>query len=180
MSPSKHYFEINECKYINDIFYLAEGENLTNFADNNTLYVIRNDIDEIISKLEADSTILIQWFEINYFKMNADKCKLLVTNQEDDIAATVDGYAIKADKSVKLLCIRIDNKLDFHVHVSNICRKGSLKIHALARISQFMNNCKLRIVMKAFILSQFGYCPLIWMFHSRALNNRINRLHERA
>ena len=34
--------------------------------------------------------------------------------------------------------------------------------------------------MKSFILSQFGYCPLVWMFHSRKLNNRINRIHERA
>ena len=43
-----------------------------------------------------------------------------------------------------------------------------------------MNNDKLRVVMKSFILSQFGYCPLIWMFHSRTLNNTINRSHERA
>ena len=34
--------------------------------------------------------------------------------------------------------------------------------------------------MKAFITSQFGYCPLVWMFHSRQLNNQINRLHERS
>ena len=34
--------------------------------------------------------------------------------------------------------------------------------------------------MKAFIDSQFQYCPLVWMFHSRTINNRINRLHERA
>ena len=34
--------------------------------------------------------------------------------------------------------------------------------------------------MKAFAESQFGYCPLIWMFHSRGLNNKINRIHERA
>ena len=34
--------------------------------------------------------------------------------------------------------------------------------------------------MKVFIFSQFGYCPLIWMFHSRTLNNKINRLHEQA
>ena len=87
--------------YIYDMFYLVKYENLTNFADDNTPYVISNDIDEIISKLETGSTILIKWFEINCLKMNADKCKLLVTNQEDDIAATVDGQTIKADKSVK-------------------------------------------------------------------------------
>ena len=34
--------------------------------------------------------------------------------------------------------------------------------------------------MKAFIESQFNYCPLIWMFHSKTMNNKINRIHERA
>ena len=39
---------------------------------------------------------------------------------------------------------------------------------------------KRRMVMKTFIESQFNYHPIIWMFHSRTLNNKINRLHERA
>ena len=39
---------------------------------------------------------------------------------------------------------------------------------------------KRRLIMKAFITSQFGYCPLIWMFHSRAINNKINSIHWRA
>ena len=34
--------------------------------------------------------------------------------------------------------------------------------------------------MKAFIESQFSYCPLIWMFHNRTMNNRINAIHERS
>ena len=34
--------------------------------------------------------------------------------------------------------------------------------------------------MKAFIMSQSSYCPLVWMCHSRTLNNKINKLHERA
>ena len=39
---------------------------------------------------------------------------------------------------------------------------------------------KRRMVMKAFTESHFNYCPLIWMFHSRTLNNKSNCLHERA
>ena len=39
---------------------------------------------------------------------------------------------------------------------------------------------KRRTLMKAFIESQFNYCPLTWMFHSRKLNNKINRIHETA
>ena len=34
--------------------------------------------------------------------------------------------------------------------------------------------------MKAFVMSQFCYCRLVWMCHSRRLNNKINKLHERA
>ena len=36
------------------------------------------------------------------------------------------------------------------------------------------------MTMKAFIASEFGYCPLVGMFHSRKLNSRVNKLHERA
>lgn len=79
-----------------------------------------------------------------------------------------------------MLGVTIDNKLDFSEHVSNICKTVSSKLHALARISNFMSQEKLRVIMKSFIESQFSYCPLIWMFHSRTLNNRINRLHERG
>ena len=43
-----------------------------------------------------------------------------------------------------------------------------------------MNKSKRRIIMRAFILSQFSYCPLVWMCHSRTLNARINRIHERS
>ena len=34
--------------------------------------------------------------------------------------------------------------------------------------------------MKAFIMSQFSYSPLVWMCHRRKLNNKINKIHERA
>ena len=37
-----------------------------------------------------------------------------------------------------------------------------------------------RNIMKAFIESQFGYCPLVWMFCGRQTNARINHIHERA
>ena len=39
---------------------------------------------------------------------------------------------------------------------------------------------KRRILMNAFFNSQFNYCHVIWMCHSRALNNKIKILHERC
>ena len=37
-----------------------------------------------------------------------------------------------------------------------------------------------KVLMKAYVTSQFSYCPLIWMLHRRTLNNRINNIHEKA
>ena len=34
--------------------------------------------------------------------------------------------------------------------------------------------------MNALIISQFSYCPLVWMSHSRNMNNRIDKIHEKA
>ena len=43
-----------------------------------------------------------------------------------------------------------------------------------------MNKKKQRMLTNAFITSQFSYCPLVWMSHSRTMNNRINKIYEKA
>ena len=43
-----------------------------------------------------------------------------------------------------------------------------------------MGIAKKNILMNAFFTSQFSYCPLVWICHSRTNNNKINRLHERC
>ena len=39
---------------------------------------------------------------------------------------------------------------------------------------------KWRMTMKAFIASEFVYCSLVWMFHNRKLNSRVNKIHEKG
>ena len=80
----------------------------------------------------------------------------------------------------KILGVIFDNKLNFNTHVSKLCKKAGQKIHALARISNFMSLNQRKLIMNAFISSQFSYCLLIWKCHSRSLNARINKIHERA
>jgi len=80
----------------------------------------------------------------------------------------------------KLLGVTIDKYLKFKHHITDICNKAGRKLTALGRISKFMTLEKRKALFKAFIQSQFSYCPLVWMFHDRNLNNKINNLHERA
>ena len=82
------------------------------------------------------------------------------------------GEVIRGQKTVKLLGVTIDNRLNFNGHVTNIHMKANQKFHALKRIAKYLDSHKLSILMKAFIESQFKYCPLTWMFRSRQLNNK--------
>ena len=43
-----------------------------------------------------------------------------------------------------------------------------------------MSTEKRHLIFKAFIIFQFNYCPLVWMFHTKQLKNRINSLHGKA
>ena len=46
-------------------------------------------------------------------------------------------------------------------------KKANQKLHALARIVHYIDFRKRKILMKAFTTSQFSYCPLICMLHTR-------------
>lgn len=164
---------------MNDIFLFAENTNITNYADDSTPYAIESNIDDLLNVLEQDTNILFTWFKNNEMKANDDKCYLLVINGKEN-KINIGNEEIASSNSVKLLGVTIDKKLNFTEHVTNICKKANQKLHALARIAKYLDTEKLRLIMKTFIDSQFNYCPLTWMFHSRIMNNKINKLHERA
>ena len=112
-------------------------------------------------------------------KANTEKSHLLLSDS-NELAANIDGNVIESVDNQILLGITIDSNLSFNKHINNFCKKASAKLNTLARISGYMDLPKHWVIMKSFMTSQFGYCPLTWMFHSRALNNKINSIHDRA
>ena len=59
-------------------------------------------------------------------------------------------------------------------------KKAGLKLNALSRIQPYMEFNEKRLLVNAFFMSQFNYCPLIWVCHNRTKNNKINRIHKRC
>ena len=167
--------------YLNDLFFLSEYTDLCNFADDTTFYACDMDLNSLIKRLEHDSFLAIEWFENNNMKLNQDKCHLLVSDcKNENVWANIGNEKIWESNKQKLLGLDIDRNLNFNERVSALCGKVGNKLSGLGRLSNFMSFKHRRILLKTFIESQFGYCPLIWMFHSRRVNNKINHLHERS
>ena len=105
---------------------------------------------------------------------------LVFGNKDDEVTVNISGSLIKESDEEKLLGVTLDKTLNFKNHLSNLCKKASQKLHALARVSRYMDKPQLEPTMTSFVMSHFSYCPLVWMFHDRKSNNKINKIHERA
>ena len=155
-------FNIDIC----ELLFVDMSSDIANYADDTTLY-------------ELTIYKIFNWFKYNNFKSNATKCHFFVSPYQS-ATINIDGSIIKSSNSQKLLGVTIDSNFTFEEHINNLCRKASQKLHALSRISHYLSPNKKSILFKTFVTSQFNYCPLVWMCHSRTLNNRINNKHVRA
>ena len=112
-------------------------------------------------------------------KVYPGKCDQLLSSKSPEVVS-IDRRQTTSSFAETILGITIDSELNFENRRSALCNKVSRKMNALGRIINYMPLEKRSIVMKTFIESQFNYCQLIWMLHSRTINNKINHLHERA
>ena len=163
--------------FLCDLFLKHEGYFFSNYADDTTPYVVANNTTEVVENLTNITQKVFTWFANNYMKANPSKCHLSLSTQEE-ANIQIANTTIRNSKSQKLLGVVLDNKLKFNIHVGNICHKANRKLNALARLKNYMELPKRHLLLNAFFKVQFNYCLVVWMFHSRSLNNKINRLHE--
>ena len=124
--------------YISDMFYDIDICDIASYADDNTPYTSDFNLEEAIQKLELTTNNLFEWFKNNHMKANADKCHLLVT-RDTDVTAKIGEFDVKNSREEKLLGVKINLKLSFENHVSSLCKKASQKLHALARVVNFVD-----------------------------------------
>ena len=98
-------------------------------------------------------------------------------NKREQVWANIRKDLIWKSNDVKLLGVTIDRNLKFGKHVLELCSEANQKLSSLSRMANLLSFNK-RALFKAFMESQFKYCPIVWMFHSRDTNNKINSLYE--
>ena len=174
--------------FMNDIFYFIDQSKIANYADDTTPYLSKKGIFPFLHAMKSETEIVLNWFRVNEMKSNSEKCHLIVAENEHRPAYKSTSFMyldmekelLESEECVKLLGVWIDNKITFEEHIKKLLTKGNQKLRALMRVSKYMSTERLVVIMKAFIESQFNYCPLVWMFHSKKLQSRLDKLHERA
>ena len=108
-------------------------------------------------------------------KANTSKCHLLVS-KKDEVTIRIGDTEIKNSEYEKLLGIKVDTKLNLNKHLNDIISKSIHKANVLSKVMPYMSLSKKKKLVGSF----FNSLLLIWMFHTRIINNKINCLHERC
>ena len=111
-----------------------------NFADDNTLTTFPR---TVISVLESESSITIDWFETNKMIVNPGKIQSIITDKkkQDHTKETfeIGDKVIEASPSVKLLRVQIDDQSNFNLYIASICRSAANQLNTLIRLERFLS-----------------------------------------
>ena len=147
-------------------FLILNNIYFASYTDDSTPYTINQNSDSVTKSLEDLSIPTLSWSKENKLKLNLDKCHLTVSGTENT-KIKLDDFTITNSKEEKLLGIIFDDKLTFQYYIENLRKKARLKLSALSRVAPFVDLPQKKILFNAFFQSQFSYCSLVWICHSR-------------
>ena len=134
--------------------------------------------------MEEDSANAIKWLSENHMIANPGKFKAIIIKKDgSDTSGTpldVNNKTLESINEVTLLGLQIDNKLNFHTYISGLCRKAASNINALKRFRKYIRVGDRKMVIHAYVLSYFNYCPMVWHFCGKGDTHKIEKIHERA
>ena len=170
--------------FFNDFYYFIKNANVHNFANGNTLTTFAQNVRTLISILESESKIAIDWFETNKMIVNPGKFQSIIIDKkkQDHTKETfeIGDKVVEASSSVNSLGVLIDDKLNFNLRITNICRSATNQLNALIRLKQFLSFEVKKVLDNSYFYSNFNYCPLVWMFSIAKSLNKIESLQRRA
>ena len=163
------------------MFYSIKKTELINYADDNTVTTVQPTQKLVVDLLQAESRVAIAWFTLNQMLDNPKKFQAIFINCVDnDIEIEIDGIKLSSEDHVKLLGVNLDSKLNFEIHIQQMCFKTGNHLNVLKRLSPFIN-CKVRMaIFRSFILCQFEFCSVVWHFCRKTSIRRMEKIQERA
>ena len=117
-------------------------------------------IDLVIKEIEHFFEVLFKWFDFNFMKINSGKSHMLFSGN-DNVSANIDDHISISENKNEIVGIILNLKLSFEDHINKPCKKASQKLNVLARVVSYMCLDKMKTVMKAYVITQFVYCPLV-------------------
>ena len=125
--------------YLNDLFLILDMTDVCNYADDTELHSCDKELPCLLTPLEHSTALAIEWFEINYMKLNKDICHLLIAGHKyENLWVDVGGTKVWEENTQTMPGIQIENNLFFEKHVIGLCKRAGRKLSALKRLARIL------------------------------------------
>jgi hypothetical protein len=165
--------------YINDMCHLPLSSKLLLFADDTTVYLAKDQIEDSLKSITRDMQTIHEWLIYNRLILNLKKTHAMhipsTRNNKlnyNDIFITCGNEKISFVTETKVLGVIIDNKLKFSSHISSICKKINAKTFLLSRTLYLFSHKFRPTLYKLFIQTHFDYCSSLYL-HMQNTTDRI-------
>ena len=106
--------------FINIFFFIKKSE-VGNFADDNALYSVRKNIDNVISELDTGLVGVMKWFKLTHLKLTLENYSLwLLEIKTKDFWISI----LMTFKQTKNTGKKIDNYLIFKKSIRKLCKRA--------------------------------------------------------
>ena len=85
-----------------------------------------------MENLQSDLMIALKWLKDNEMMANPEKFQYMILSKNTiNKSIAINNKTNESSKSLKLLGLTIDNKLNYGIHINNVCKVASAKIKCL-------------------------------------------------
>ena len=149
--------------YVNDLFGIIDGVNITMYADDCVMYYAHNSIQSVKNRLERNLVYVYNWCVSNRLRLNSSKTKVMYTSTQfrldrvqkcplicgNDIIGHVYSYVY--------LGIFLDAGMSMIQYATHLYNRVQIKLFTLSKIRKFIDKSVATIIYKQTILPIFDY-----------------------
>ena len=110
--------------FISRIFDLTK---ITTFADDNFVVMWNRDLSKLIIDLEKELEMITKWLKDSGLVVNSNKTELCLFHRNDqpEIQVRITDTFVKSKKSMNVLGVNFNCKLDWNIHVALTIKKSN-------------------------------------------------------
>ena len=151
--------------FVSPLFDLAK---MTLFADDNYIIHRNKQIPELLNEMKTTLEKIIKWLTDSGLKVNDGKTEICLFYRKDcpPVRVVVNGNEITSKKSMNVLGVHFDTKLNWQTHTQMAITKAQKALQAIKLIRKSFTKQELRTLIISNYYSILFYNSVIWLIPS--------------
>ena len=143
--------------YINDLpLALPNNSKCFLFADDIKVFTNTNNLQTIVDSIDG-------WSKTWSLPLAADKTNLIrFGNKNPQNQVQINGISIQSVNSIRDLGVTVDERLNFHEHISNIVKKANSRSNLIIRAFSSRNLSLLTKLFTVYVRPVLEYASSVW------------------